>query len=265
MRMRVVAAVASVVLCAGFVSRAAGGTVEVLPGGSTVAGKTIGQWTEGWWNWAFSFPSSSSPFQDPTGVVATQHQSGPVFYLAGTSGGTPISRSFQVPGDRYVLFPLLNLIVANGPDAPFPDTRAETTAFGSNAVNPSKLVAEVDGQPVSNLASHREPSSVNFTVTGVPGEPFAGTFHDANSDGYWLMLAPLGSGTHTLHFGGATEDFKAPDGSTLLPSFSVDVTDRVTAVSNAVPLPPALGPGLLWFGVIVGGVWLHKRRRSLAQ
>src|SRR5690349_10924639 len=86
----------------------------VVPGGSTVAGKTIGQWTADWWNWTGSV--NGNVFADTTGALATQNQSGPVFFIAGTQG-TSVTRSFDVPGDKFVLFPLVNFIVANGPDS----------------------------------------------------------------------------------------------------------------------------------------------------
>lgn len=61
-------------------------TVEVVPGQSTVAGKTIGEWSADWWNWANSI--SPNIFNDATGAQANENQSGPVFFVAGTSSGS---------------------------------------------------------------------------------------------------------------------------------------------------------------------------------
>jgi hypothetical protein len=76
------------------------------------------------------------------------------------------------------------------------------------------------------------------------------------------MVGPLGSGTHTLHFGGASDDFLAKDGSgVLLPSFTVDVTDRVTAGPSSVPLPPAVWPAVVVLAVAASAT-LRGRRRA---
>jgi hypothetical protein len=78
---------------------------------------------------------------------------------------------------------------------------------------------------------------VNFTYVVQPGAGGfpAGTYTDANSDGFWLMLEPLSAGEHTIHFGGTSNPFPAEN--PLLPSFTVDVTDHVTAGAAAIPLP----------------------------
>ena len=68
----------------------------VLPPGSTVVGKTIGEWTAEWWKWAFSQSVPNDAFTDATGANANVGQSGPVFFVAGTTGGTA-TREFTVP------------------------------------------------------------------------------------------------------------------------------------------------------------------------
>src|SRR5439155_16118096 len=153
-------------------------------------------------------------FADTTGAKANENQSGPVFFVAGTNGGAPVSRSFQVPPGKFVLFPLINWIVVNGADPGFSSTAEEVEALTTGTVDTSKLIATIDGVDVPDLASHRERSPVDFTFTvaaGNTGAFPAGTYIDANSDGYWLMLQPLDDGEHTLHFGGTTKDFVGPD------------------------------------------------------
>ena len=226
----------------------AGLTVE--PGGSTVAGKTIGDWTADWWNWTGSV--SGSVFNDTTGALATKNQSGPVFFVAGTQG-TSVTRSFDVPGNKFILFPLINFVVANGPDPGFADTKTEAGALVDGAITPSNLFAKIDGMDVPNLASHREKSPVNFTytVSAASGTFTPGTFKDANSDGYWIMLDPIGSGTHTLSFGGTTNAFTGPDPSFHVDSFDVDVTDNIRATGgSAIPLPVAAWSGLPVLGLL---------------
>jgi hypothetical protein len=240
----------------------AGPTVE--PGGSTVAGKTIGQWTADWWNWTGSV--TGNVFTDTTGALATQNQSGPVFFVAGTQG-TSVTRTFDVPGDKFLLFPLINFVVANGPDPGFADTQAEAKALIDVGVPASNVFASIDGADVPNLASHREASPVNFTYTALAGSGTftPGTFTDANSDGYWVMVDPLGSGTHTLRFGGTTNVIDGPDPSFHLDSFDVDVTDNVKAGSaSAIPLPNALASGSALGAVALVVVQMNRRHRALA-
>jgi hypothetical protein len=222
----------------------------VLPGGSTVAGKSIGQWTADWWNWAGAAPVVG----DPDGGLANTNQSGPVFFVAGTSGATA-TRSFTVPGGKYVLLPLINWLIAAGADPPYPDTATEADAVTTGTIDPAKLFATFDSESVSDLASHREKSPLNFTFTTVPGATGLppGTYMDANSDGYWLMLKPLSAGEHTLHFGGTTNDFGG------ISSFTVDTTDHITVEGSvAVPLPAA---ALAAMPVLAGMVAVHARRR----
>ena len=174
-----------------------------------------------------------------------------------------MSRTFNVPGDKYVLFPLLNFIVANGADPGFSSTRQEATGITTGTAKPQNLFARLDGVNVPNLGSHREPSPVNFAFTAVANNAFGaapGTFHDANSDGYWLMLAPLGSGNHTLHFGGTAQAYTAPGGVVKVSPFTVNVTDHVNSgTSSAVPLPTAVWPALGMM-TLLGAVGLRKCR-----
>jgi hypothetical protein len=55
-------------------------SAQILPPGSTVHGKTIGEWTQDWWNWYFSFPAAIEPYgdaplTDTTGEHAADGQS----------------------------------------------------------------------------------------------------------------------------------------------------------------------------------------------
>jgi hypothetical protein len=232
----------------------------VLPGGSTVAGKTIGQWTADWWNWAGSI--SPNVFVDTTGALATKNQSGPVFFVAGTSGGPAVTRSFTIPANKFVLFPLINWYTGNGADPGFASTAEEAGALVDGTVDVSKLFATVDGTTIPDLGSHREKSPVNFTATYVAnstGFP-PGTYTDSNSDGYWIMLEPLGPGEHTLHFGGTTKDFTGPDPAISIASFTVDATDHVTVAATAVPLPTAVVAGAPMLLAMIGFMQWRRAR-----
>ncbi|MDB5330036.1 MAG: hypothetical protein JWP03_1187 [Phycisphaerales bacterium] len=243
--------------------------VTVLPGGSTVAGKTIGGYTADWWNWDAGFSSASNPFTDKTGALANQHQSGGVFFVAGTTSSNPgaVNRTFSVPQGNYVLVPIVDIAVANGADPGFATTAEEAIALGTTGFTPSKLFATVDGVAVANLASHRENSQANFTIVAAPNNPASiapGTYNDANASGYFLMLAPLSAGTHTLHFGGTTNSFDSPT-THLLDAYSVDVTDTITVSGAvAVPLPAAVWPALGVLAVFALFAWRSARTARIA-
>jgi hypothetical protein len=222
----------------------------VVPGQSTVAGETLGQWNSDWIKWASSF--GPGPFSDTDGSRGNINQSGPVFFVAGTGANAgPVTRNITVSDDKFIFFPLLNWIVAAGPDPGFADTKAEATALATNTIDPAKLFATIDGVPVANLASHRESSGSVFTVTFANNNDYgfpAGTYNDAYGDGYYLMLNPLSAGPHTLHFGGSGAAYDA--GALQVPAFAVDVTVNLNVVSAngggaAAPLPPALFGGAL--------------------
>jgi len=69
---------------------------EIIPVNANAYGNTYGEWSAEWWQWALSIPAANSPISDTTGANCTQRQSGPVFYLAGTAGGS-VTRTCIVP------------------------------------------------------------------------------------------------------------------------------------------------------------------------
>jgi len=232
----------------------------VVSPGTTVGGKPISQYTADWWNWA----GASNVIGDPDGSAANNNQSGSVFFVAGTSSNAApvVTRNFTVPAGKFVLFPLVNWIIANGADPGFTDTQSEAFAITTGTIDPSKLVASVDGQDVPNLFSHRVMSPVNFSfTTSGTNTPFPpGTYTDANGDGYWIMLEPLSAGKHTLHFGGTTVDYTGPDPLVKIPSFTVDTTAVVTVGGSAIPLPPGVLAAIPAFAL--AALQLRRARRK---
>ncbi len=203
------------------------GDVTIAAPHSTVAGKTIGEWTAGWWQWALSIPVGQNPVLDTTGANANVGQSGPVFYLAGSFGGPVTRTQVHVPAKTNILIPLANTTWIQLPTDP-PMTIAERRQASAALIDTATdLFATIDGQPVQNLFAHREvdPFVNGYSITmpddnvfgGPPAVP-GGTYTGCTADGYYLMLTDIPNGNHTLHVGSQ--------------SFNQDVTYQLQVVGK---------------------------------
>lgn len=202
---------------------------RILPPHSQAFGMSYGDWGAAWWKWALSFPFSQSPVTDPDGRYGSVGQSGPVWFLAGNFGGVS-ERWVTIPAGKGIFFPLANFWddwpCTNTPSfMPGPGQTLEQ--FLVNDVNQyvgfiDQLGAEVDGVPLQNLFSYRATSHLTPFVADyseVAIDPcITGLQEWGVADGYWLMLAPLPLGQHTIHFTSGESAF----------GFSLDVTYHVT-------------------------------------
>ncbi len=199
-------------------------------------GATITDWTQQWWQWAFSVPFEHNPLVDATGANAALNQSGPVWFVAGTSGG-PAERTFTIPTGKSVLFPIVNYLN----DYPCPDpafkpepgqTLEEFLQAGTEwyLAHVKEMKVVLDGAELQDLSSYRFTSGL-FTFTGDPSltalDPcVTGTPQSGVADGYWVMLTPLSAGKHTLHIYAKSVFTMAEDGFDWV--FEVDVLDHIT-------------------------------------
>ena len=199
-----------------------------IPATETVAGLSQPQLTIRWWQWAASFSQNESPISDHSGARCSAGQDGPVWFLAGVFGSDPVQRTCHVPAGKALFFPVINYIVMpNGTSVGCSDNLRTARQMTDS---PSRLFAEIDGQPVESLERHRIASPGCFNAgEKVPGHPMIGP---SATDGYWLALAPLAPGRHQLHFGG------------VLPTLAQDVryTLIVEAGSGSAEAAPASGP-----------------------
>lgn len=197
----------------------------VVPTNSKSLGLSYGEWSARWWQWALFIPPGVNPILDATGANCAQGQSGHVWFLAGTFGGSAV-RTCTVPNGTMLFFPILNGVFGSGlGDCPagnpgagcdVPTLRASATA---NVDSPIDLEVTVDGVPLKALSSYRAASPVfSYTVTSdnLIGLP-AGTYSPVVSDGYWIMLGPLSTGAHTMFIKGVSASF-----------FETDVTYHLT-------------------------------------
>jgi hypothetical protein len=171
-------------------------------------GKTREQWAIEWWQWALSIPEADNPILDATGVKSQIGQSGPVFFLTGARRDLEIARrSITVPAGTALFFPVAAEVCVIGAlgltEADLHSCLLESPLSRGRVLG----FAAIDGVPFNNkdleknLANYRY-KTVPFTVSLPPDNllsPLGGEAL-ALSDGFWVMMAPLPVGRHTLQF-----------------------------------------------------------------
>ena len=185
----------------------------ILPPDSRPFGKSYTEWSEAHWRWVYSIPAANHPaFQDGNIDLSQYQPDGPVWFLIGSFAATPVSSGFlatanrtaTMPHGKALFFPILDAEAStaegNG------TTEAELTAAAESFVDPSSdLTCEIDGHPVRDVARFHFITPV-FTWGPLPADNLlglpAGTCSPSVSDGYFLMIAPLSVGRHTVHFTG---------------------------------------------------------------
>jgi hypothetical protein len=182
---------------------------KVIPRDANTYGNSSGEWSARWWQWALSIPAATNPVLDDTGAHCAEGQSGPVWFLASAFGGRfTAERTCTVPPGKALFFPINQAtfgaaVLDCEPTKPgVPCDITVLRAAAAAAMDPVTLAASIDGVPVRHLRDSRVQSPV-FSVTLPEGNVVdvpSGTYAPMVSDGYWLMLAPLSAGRHTIHF-----------------------------------------------------------------
>jgi hypothetical protein len=211
----------------------------LFPRDATPFGVSYEDWAAAWWQWAVAIPKDENPM---LGGPCELHQSGKVFFLAGTTGGNDI-RSCTIPAGKGIFFPLVNVMYKSCPeyggqfegytceDATSEDLlhQGATEYMGYE----STLLLEIDGVSVEGLDAYRAHSDtfVETSPTDVSARVFpfcagpieenpcgvpVGSERPAVADGYWAMLRPLSAGQHEIRFAAS---IALPWGG-----FSLDVT-----------------------------------------
>jgi hypothetical protein len=159
------------------------------------------QWAIKWWNWIFSIPEINSPLVDLTGEKCSINQSGPVWFLAGTPGGSA-ERSCSIPAGKAVMFPIINVECNSVKDS---NEEGELIRCVKSDVDTIRFFdAAIDGILIHRLQRYRVCTPV-FSVE-LPAENILGVIAGnirVISDGYYLLLKPMESGTHLIQFGGS--------------------------------------------------------------
>jgi hypothetical protein len=185
----------------------------VIPPHARAHGLSYGEWGAQWWRWAYSFPAAQFPPSQSGEGDCSLGQSGSVWFLAGTTGQGPVTRSCTIPTGKALFFPIITYLN----DYPCPDpnfqlppgqTLEEFLTEGAAAIIDlvTELEVVVDGQPLNELFSYRATSRL-FTFTADPSlvafDPcVTGTPQFGVTDGYWILMNPLPPGPHTIFFRG---------------------------------------------------------------
>jgi hypothetical protein len=168
------------------------------------------QLSAAWWQWALAIPSPDNPLLDQTGEKGAAGQAGAVWFLAGAMTSDPVEQYCTVPAGRPLFFPIISgaCSTLECPGFFCGTTTAQLSECARNYVNGiggETLFATIDGRSQYLLGRYRTASApFSFyvpadNILGLAG-PGVGT---AVSDGYWLLIAPLPAGQHTITFGGA--------------------------------------------------------------
>ena len=179
----------------------------ILPPHASSHGATLGEWAARWWQWALGVPADRNPLTDATGEFCGEDQSGPVWFVAGTFG-TSVERSCTVPTGKALFMPVFNWIFGSGvfdcdPTVPGVECDVPTlrAAAAANTEAADILEVTIDGVALDDVEAYRAQSPVfplTYPENSVLGLP-AGEYSPQVADGYWLMLAPLSRGEHTVH------------------------------------------------------------------
>ncbi len=189
---------------------------RVHPPNSTPYGKTYGEWAARYWQWLTSFTPAESPaFEQGDVVFGAEKQSGPVWILE--SGNIGVwDRNVHVPLGKGILFSFTGTECdsLSPPDSGFYGGNEEELLAGVLQLQNFhlSLSGEVDGVPILDIERYLVISPLfDFTYPeggfGTPG-PGIGM-----AQGWFIVLAPLSKGQHTIHvhadiveFAGVTAD-----------------------------------------------------------
>ena len=216
-------------------------TAGVIPPWAHPFGKSYGQWSAAWWQWAYQTPVNANgpageqnPLAVGSGPIDCSYgQAGKVWFLAGTYvssvgvGGVVQSKADRsctkpIPTGIALMLPVLNAEWDNvtcPPNPPTPYTEEQLRMLAKEAQDTAhNMSVRIDGQPVRDIAGpetpyrvtsplfqYRVPQDNLFSTSFVCHEPYpAGPVPapGAVADGVFVMLAPLAPGAHVLKWGG---------------------------------------------------------------
>jgi len=204
----------------------------ILTPGSSVEGKTIGEWTARWWQWLLTTPLHRDPALDQTGEFCGIDQDGPVWFLAGQFTEQPVARRCKVPEGKHLLFPLYTGLTRPTPSQTQATCKTSQDKSGRFADAVLGLFASLDGKPLAAPERYRERTAECFDPNGT-GRTISA------QDGYWVMLRPLPPGKHVVRFGHHVEGGKDNTDVTYVLEVGKEASPRVVPdrPDEALPYP----------------------------
>lgn len=198
----------------------------VFPPHSHPYGKSYSEWSAALWQWSMQLPLAGHPAVDPN-ASCDVGQSGPVWFLAAPFGTT--EHTCSIPHGKALFLTLLGAECSTLEPDPFHgDTEEQQRACAKYWADHIKDVfCFIDGHPVANLSAYRV-SSPQFEFTAPTPWIFGDTGGTGTSvaDGYYVLVVPLSSGTHTLRYGARFLFTQADDGFDL--DLPADATFHLT-------------------------------------
>jgi hypothetical protein len=181
------------------------------------------QLTAKWWEWVFAIPPEDNPLVDETGENCDVDQKGPIWYLAGTIGGSA-ERECTIPEGKDILFPVINVFcseitdeglikdIINVPmEEDIPPSQLKRGLIGCAEFFMDQVdifQVTVDGEEIANiedLEDFRVQSTlfkIAYPEDNVYGVETTTEPQKSLSDGYWVLLKGLEPGEHTIEFTG---------------------------------------------------------------
>jgi hypothetical protein len=176
--------------------------VTIVPPGGTYHGKTYGEWSAAFWQYALAQPVEGHLFLETPEFDFSSGQKGSVWYVGAPDG--PLTRNVFLPSGKALFLTIRDVEVSSLEAPPFygateAEQRVLATWFADHI---GDLFCVINGVPVPNLEQYRA-GSAQFEFTAptpwIWGE--TGGNGTAVSDGYFVMVE-LPKGHHTIHFGG---------------------------------------------------------------
>lgn len=162
-------------------------------------GKDFVTWTIAWWKWIIAIPQDQNPTNDHSGQFCNMNQSGPVWFLAGTSGG-PAVRECIIPAGKAILLPVLN-DECSFAEQPMQKTEQDLRKCAREFFDCEHgFEFAINQTRIPNIENYRETSplfNVTFPQNNIYGVPPSMT--KAVSDGYWIFIKDLQAGYYEIH------------------------------------------------------------------
>jgi len=195
-----------------------------------IKGRTYADWSERWWQWAYSLPTTHNPLFDT--ADASTGQKDDVWFIGGSFEGTAVTRMAVIPKNKLLFIAIITGAFDNtdcdgtqriSDGFTVSDLRGFVQAFIDTAQNVS---CTIDGVPVPGLSDavnsnyrvqSSSPNGFNYDLAGMnnilvfngldcwsnvnraPIHVDAKTYHPV-ADGIYVMVGPLAPGSHTIHF-----------------------------------------------------------------